>query len=150
MSIVENKKAFFDYFIEDRWEAGLVLEGWEVKAIRSGRGNIKEAYVVVRQAELYLIGCHISPLPEASTHIHPDPVRTRKLLLHTEEIHKLIGKTEQRGYTIVPLNLHYSRGRVKCEIGLAKGKKQFDKRQTEKDRDWVREKAQISRGKYST
>jgi SsrA-binding protein len=141
MSIVENKKAFFDYFIEDRWEAGLVLEGWEVKAIRSGRGNIKEAYVVVRQAELYLIGCHISPLPEAST---------RKLLLHTEEIHKLIGKTEQRGYTIVPLNLHYSRGRVKCEIGLAKGKKQFDKRQTEKDRDWVREKAQISRGKYST
>ena len=139
-----------DYFIEDRWEAGLVLEGWEVKAIRSGRGNIKEAYVVVRQAELYLIGCHISPLPEASTHIHPDPVRTRKLLLHTEEIHKLIGKTEQRGYTIVPLNLHYSRGRVKCEIGLAKGKKQFDKRQTEKDRDWVREKAQISRGKYST
>ena len=150
MSIVENKKAFFDYFIEDRWEAGLVLEGWEVKAIRSGRGNIKEAYVVVRQVELYLIGCHISPLPEASTHIHPDPVRTRKLLLHTEEIHKLIGKTEQRGYTIVPLNLHYSRGRVKCEIGLAKGKKQFDKRQTEKDRDWVREKAQISRGKYST
>ena len=150
MSIVENKKAFFDYFIEDRWEAGLVLEGWEVKAIRSGRGNIKEAYVVVRQAELYLIGCHISPLPEASTHIHPDPVRTRKLLLHTEEIHKLIGKTEQRGYTIFPLNLHYSRGRVKCEIGLAKGKKQFDKRQTEKDRDWVREKAQISRGKYST
>ncbi|MCF8196091.1 MAG: SsrA-binding protein SmpB [Polynucleobacter sp.] len=150
MSIVENKKAFFDYFIEDRWEAGLVLEGWEVKAIRSGRGNIKEAYVVVRQAELYLIGCHISPLPEASAHIHPDPVRTRKLLLHTEEIHKLIGKTEQRGYTIVPLNLHYSRGRVKCEIGLAKGKKQFDKRQTEKDRDWVREKAQISRGKYST
>ena len=150
MSIVENKKAFFDYFIEDRWEAGLVLEGWEVKAIRSGRGNIKEAYVVVRQAELYLIGCHISPLPEASTHIHPDPVRTRKLLLHTEEIHKLIGTTEQRGYTIVPLNLHYSRGRVKCEIGLAKGKKQFDKRQTEKDRDWVREKAQISRGKYST
>jgi len=150
MSIVENKKAFFDYFIEDRWEAGLVLEGWEVKAIRSGRGNIKEAYVVVRQAELYLIGCHISPLPEASTHIHPDPVRTRKLLLHTEEIHKLIGKTEQRGYTIVPLNLHYSRGRVKCEIGLAKGKKQFDKRQTEKDRDWVREKAQISRGKYNT
>lgn len=150
MSIVENKKAFFDYFIEDRWEAGLVLEGWEVKAIRSGRGNIKEAYVVVRQAELYLIGCHISPLPEASTHIHPDPVRTRKLLLHSEEIHKLIGKTEQRGYTIVPLNLHYSSGRVKCEIGLAKGKKQFDKRQTEKDRDWVREKAQISRGKYST
>jgi SsrA-binding protein len=148
MSIVENKKAFFDYFIEDRLEAGLVLEGWEVKAIRAGRSNIKEAYVVIRNAELYLIGCHISPLPEASTHIHPDPVRTRKLLLHAEQINKLIGKSEQKGYTLVPLNLHYAKGRVKCEIGLAKGKKQFDKRETEKQRDWVREKAQISRGKY--
>ena len=148
MSIVENKKAFFDYFIEDRLEAGLVLEGWEVKAIRAGRSNIKEAYVVIRNAELYLIGCHISPLPEASTHIHPDPVRTRKLLLHAEQINKLIGKSEQKGYTLVPLNLHYAKGRVKCEIGLAKGKKQFDKRETEKQRDWVREKAQISRGNY--
>jgi SsrA-binding protein len=148
MSIVENKKAFFDYFIEDRLEAGLVLEGWEVKAIRAGRSNIKEAYVVIRSAELYLIGCHISPLPEASTHIHPDPVRTRKLLLHAEQINKFIGKAEQKGYTLVPLNLHYAKGRVKCEIGLAKGKKQFDKRETEKQRDWVREKAQISRGKY--
>ena len=148
MSIVENKKAFFDYFIEDRIEAGLVLEGWEVKAIRAGRSNIKEAYVVIRNAELFLIGSHISPLPEASTHIHPDPVRTRKLLLHSEQINKLIGKSEQKGYTLVPLNLHYSKGRVKCEIGLAKGKKQFDKRQTEKERDWNREKAQISRGKY--
>ena len=148
MSIIENKKAFFDYFIEDRIEAGLVLEGWEVKAIRAGRSNIKEAYVVIRSAELFLIGSHISPLPEASTHIHPDPVRTRKLLLHTDQINKLIGKAEQKGYTLVPLNLHYSRGRIKCEIGLAKGKKQFDKRQTEKERDWNREKAQISRGKY--
>jgi SsrA-binding protein len=148
MSIIENKKAFFDYFIEDRIEAGLVLEGWEVKAIRAGRSNIKEAYVVIRNAELFLIGSHISPLPEASTHIHPDPVRTRKLLLHSEQINKLIGKSEQKGYTLVPLNLHYSKGRVKCEIGLAKGKKQFDKRQTEKERDWNREKAQISRGKY--
>jgi SsrA-binding protein len=149
MSIIENKKAFFDYFIEDRIEAGLVLEGWEVKAIRAGRSNIKEAYVVIRQAELYLIGSHISPLPEASTHISPDPIRTRKLLMHAEQISKWIGKAEQKGYTLVPLNLHYSKGRVKCEIGLAKGKKQFDKRETEKQRDWVREKAQISRGKYT-
>ena len=148
MSIIENKKAFFDYIIEDRIEAGLVLEGWEVKAIRAGRSNIKEAYVVIRNAELFLIGSHISPLPEASTHIYPDPIRTRKLLLHSEQINKLIGKSEQKGYTLVPLNLHYSKGRVKCEIGLAKGKKQFDKRQTEKERDWNREKAQISRGKY--
>ena len=146
--IDENDLSFFDYFIEDRIEAGLVLEGWEVKAIRAGRSNIKEAYVVIRNAELFLIGSHISPLPEASTHIHPDPIRTRKLLLHSEQINKLIGKSEQKGYTLVPLNLHYSKGRVKCEIGLAKGKKQFDKRQTEKERDWNREKAQISRGKY--
>lgn len=146
MSIVENKKAFFDYFIEERYEAGLVLEGWEVKAIRAGRANIKEAYVIVRHAELYIIGCHISPLPTASTHIHPDPVRTRKLLLHDTEISKLIGKTEQRGYTLVPLNLHYSKGLIKCEIGLAKGKKLHDKRETAKERDWQREKARISRG----
>jgi len=148
MSIIDNKKAFFDYFIEDRYEAGIVLQGWEVKAIRAGRANIKEAYVVIRDAELYLIGSHISPLPEASTHIYPEPTRTRKLLLHAAEISKLIGKAEQKGFTLVPLNLHYSKGRVKCEIGLAKGKKQFDKRETEKQRDWVREKAQISRGKY--
>jgi SsrA-binding protein len=146
MSIIDNKKAFFDYFIEDRYEAGLALEGWEVKAIRAGRANIKEAYVVIRSAELFLIGCHISPLPTASTHIHPDPVRTRKLLLHAEEIKKLIGKTEQKGYTLVPLNLHYSKGRVKCEIGLAKGKKAHDKRETAKERDWQREKARIARG----
>lgn len=150
MSIIENKKAFFDYFIEERYEAGLVLEGWEVKAIRAGRANIKEAYVIVRNAELYLIGSHISPLPTASTHIHPDPVRTRKLLLHESEINKLIGKTEQKGYTLVPLNLHYSKGRIKCEIGLAKGKKLHDKRETAKERDWQREKARISRGNYQS
>ena len=143
MSIVDNKKAFFDYFIEERHEAGLVLEGWEVKAIRAGRSQIKEAYVVVRDAQIYLIGAHISPLLSASTHIHPDPLRTRKLLLHAEEIKKLIGKVEQRGYTLVPLNLHYTKGRVKIEIGLAKGKKLHDKRDTEKKRDWQREKAQI-------
>lgn len=122
-----------------------MLEGWEVKALRAGRGQIKEGYVIVRDAEIFLIGSHISPLPEASTHIHPDPVRTRKLLLHAEEIKKLIGKVEQRGYTLVPLNFHYKGGRVKCEIGLAKGKKLHDKRETEKQRDWEREKARLLR-----
>lgn len=143
MSIVENKKAFFDYFIEERYEAGLVLEGWEVKAIRGGRAQIKEGYVILKQGAFYLIGAHISPLPEASTHVNPDPVRTRKLLLHTAEINKLIGKVEQRGYTLVPLNLHYSKGMIKLEIGLAKGKKQHDKRDTEKEKDWKREQEQL-------
>ena len=147
MTIADNKKAFFDYFIEERYEAGMALEGWEVKAIRANRAQIKEGYGVIRNAELFLIGAHISPLQSASTHVHPDPVRTRKLLLHAEEIKKLIGKVEQRGYTLVPLNLHYTRGRVKCEIGLAKGKKLFDKRETEKDRDWQREKARLMREK---
>ncbi|CAH2808215.1 MAG: tmRNA-binding protein SmpB [uncultured Caballeronia sp.] len=146
MSIIDNRKAFFDYFIEDRYEAGLVLEGWEVKALRAGRGQIKEGYVIIRDGELFLIGAHISPLPEASTHIHPDPVRTRKLLLHSEEISKLIGRVEQKGHTLVPLNFHYKGGRVKCEIGFAKGKKLHDKRETEKKRAWEREKAQIMRG----
>ncbi len=143
MSIVENKKAFFDYFIEERYEAGLVLEGWEVKAIRGGRAQIKEGYVILKQGAFYLIGAHISPLPEASTHVNPDPVRTRKLLLHAEEINKLIGKVEQRGFTLVPLNLHYSKGMIKLEIGLAKGKKQHDKRDAEKEKDWKREQEQI-------
>lgn len=146
MSIVDNKKAFFDYFIEERYEAGLVLEGWEVKAIRAGRAQIKEAYVVVRNAEIFLIGSHISPLTSTSTHIHADPTRTRKLLLNESEIRKLIGKVEQRGYTLVPLNLHFSKGRIKCEIGLARGKKQHDKREASKERDWEREKARIARG----
>lgn len=147
MSIIDNRKAFFDYFIEDRYEAGLVLEGWEVKALRAGRGQIKEGYVIIRDGELFLIGAHISPLPEASTHIHPDPVRTRKLLLHSEEISKLISKVEQKGHTLVPLNFHYKGGRVKCEIGLAKGKKLHDKRETEKKRDWDREKQRLMRSK---
>ena len=150
MSIIDNKKAFFDYFIEDRYEAGLVLEGWEVKAIREGRANIKEAYVIVRNGELFLIGCHISPLLAASTHVYADPLRTRKLLLHAIEINKLLGKTEQKGFTLVPLNLHYSKGRVKCDIGLAKGKKLHDKRETSKEKDWVREKARIARGDLSS
>lgn len=147
MSIIDNRKAFYDYSIEERYEAGLVLEGWEVKALRAGRGQIKEGYVVIKNNELFLIGTHISPLPEASTHINPDPVRTRKLLLHSEEISKLIGKVEQRGYTLVPLNFHYKGGRVKCEIGLAKGKKLHDKRESEKKRDWGREKGRLMRAR---
>jgi SsrA-binding protein len=145
MSIVENKKAFHDYFIEERYEAGLVLAGWEVKAIRAGRANIKEAYIVLRGAEPFVIGMHISALPTASTHVKPDPTRLRKLLLNAEEIAKLIGKVEQRGYTLVPLDLHYSKGRVKIAIGLAKGKKQHDKRDAEKDREWQREQQRLLR-----
>lgn len=141
MSIADNKKAFFDYFIEDRYEAGLVLEGWEVKAIREGRVQIKEAYVLVRSGELYLFGAHVSALTTTSTFSHPEALRSRKLLLHRAEIDKLIGKVERSGYTLVPLNLHFKKGRVKCEIGLAKGKKQHDKRATEKDRDAKREVA---------
>ena len=145
MSIIENRKAFHDYFIEERFEAGLVLEGWEVKAIRAGRAQIKEAYVILRGGEVFLIGCHISPLPTASTHIQPDPVRTRKLLLNAAEISKLIGKVERAGYALVPLDLHFTKGRVKIAIGLAHGKKQHDKRDTEKKRDWEREKQRLMR-----
>ena len=147
MSIVDNKKAFHDYFIEERYEAGMVLEGWEVKSIRGGRANIKESYVVMKGAEPFVIGMHVSPLPTASTHVKPDPTRTRKLLLNAEEIRKLIGKVEQRGYTLVPLDLHYSKGRVKLQVGLAKGKKQYDKRDAEKDRDWQREQQRLMRNR---
>jgi SsrA-binding protein len=145
MSIVENRKAFHDYFIEERYEAGLVLEGWEVKAIRAGRVQLKEAYVTLMGAEPFVIGMHISPLPTASTHVHPDPTRSRKLLLNAEEIRKLIGKVEQKGMTLVPIDLHYTKGRVKIAIGLAKGKKQHDKRETEKERDWQREQQRLLR-----
>lgn len=141
MSIVDNRKAFHDYFVEDRYEAGLVLEGWEVKAIRDSRVQLKEAYVVVRGGELFLFGAHVSALKTASSFSHPEAMRTRKLLLHRAEMDKLIGKVERSGYTLVPLNLHYKGGRVKCEIGLAKGKKQHDKRATEKERDAKREVA---------
>jgi SsrA-binding protein len=147
MSIAQNKKAFHDYFIEERFEAGMALQGWEVKAIRAGHVQLKEAYVVVKGAEIYLIGCHVTPLTAASTHIQPDPTRTRKLLLHAEEIRKLIGKVERAGYTLVPLDLHYTRGRVKLEVGLAKGKKQHDKREAEKDKDWKREQQRLMRRK---
>ncbi|MBS4096780.1 MAG: SsrA-binding protein SmpB [Sulfuricella sp.] len=149
MSIIDNKKAFHEFFIEERYEAGLVLEGWEVKAIRAGRVQLKEAYVVLKKAEVWLIGCHISPLASASTHIKADPVRSRKLLLHADEIKKLIGKVQQAGFTLVPINLHYVKGRIKIEIGLAKGKKLHDKRATEKDREWQREKARLMRDKHA-
>lgn len=147
MSIIANKKAFHDYFIEEKLEAGIALEGWEVKAIRAGRANIKESYVVLRSGEVFLFGMHITPLPQASTHIKPDPIRTRKLLLHANQISKLIGQVERAGYTLIPLDLHFQRGRIKLEIGLAKGKKQHDKREAEKDRDWDREKARLMRSK---
>jgi SsrA-binding protein len=145
VSIVENKKAFFDYFVEERFEAGLALEGWEVKAVRAGRAQLKEAYVVVRHRELELIGAHISPLATASTHVKPDPTRTRKLLLHRNEIDVLAGKVERAGYTLVPLDLHYSKGRIKLEMGLAKGKKQHDKRAAIAERDWNRDKQRLLR-----
>ena len=147
MSIVENRKAFHDYFIEERVEAGLALEGWEVKAIRAGRANIKEAYVVIKNAEIMLIGAHISPLATASTHIQADPTRSRKLLMHREEINRLVGKVERAGYTLAPLDLHYRTGRIKLEVGLAKGKKQNDKREAIKERDWARDKQRLLRNR---
>jgi SsrA-binding protein len=150
MSIAENRRARFDYHIEERFEAGVALEGWEIKAIRAGQVQLTDGYVVIRDGELYLIGCRIHPLASASTHVHPEADRTRKLLLHKEEIRRLVGKVEQRGYTLVPTDLHYKGGRVKAEIALAKGKAQHDKRETEKKRDWEREKARLMRHKVST
>lgn len=147
MSIVHNRKAPHDYFIEEHYEAGIVLEGWEVKAVRAGRAQIAEAYVLVKDDALWLIGAHISPLMTASTHISPDPVRTRKLLLHEEEIRRLIGKVERAGYTLIPLDLHYRKGRIKVEIALGKGKLQHDKRATERDREWNREKQRVLRSR---
>lgn len=143
MTIAENKKAFHDYFIEERYEAGIMLEGWEVKAIRDGRVQLKESYVIRNNGELFLFGAHISPLLSASSHIHPQNVRTRKLLLHKAEIERLISKVDRSGYALVALNLHYVRGRVKCDIALAKGKKEYDKRNVEKERDWLREHQKI-------
>lgn len=143
MTIVDNRKATHDYFIEDRYEAGLVLEGWEVKAIRAGHVQIRESYVIVRDGELWVIGMHISPLSTVSTHIHPNATRTRKLLLKASEISKLIGQVEQRGYTLIPLNLHYKGGRIKMDFGVGRGKKLHDKRDTERDKDWAREKERL-------
>ena len=147
MSIIDNRKAFHDFFIEEKLEAGLVLEGWEVKGIRAGRANIKESFVVIRNGEVFILGMHITPLISASTHVKADPVRRRKLLLHNHEIAKLIGKVERAGYTLVPLDMHFKRGRIKLTLGLAKGKKQHDKREVSKQRDWDREKARLMREK---
>src|SRR5512146_1914801 len=141
--IAENRKARFDYFIEERYEAGLALQGWEVKAMRAGRAQLKEAYVYLRGGEAFLIGAHISPLPSTSSHIVADPVRTRKLLLHRSQLSGLVGAVERKGYTIVPLELYWKGGRAKLEVGLAKGKKQHDKRAVEKDRDWQRNKSRL-------
>lgn len=144
-SIAQNRKARFDYFIEERFEAGLVLQGWEVKSMRAGRAQLAEAYVFVRNEEAFLTGAHITPLKTASTHITADPTRTRKLLLNKSELSRLTGAVERKGFTLVPLDLHWKNGRAKLEIGLAKGKKQHDKRATEKDRDWQRDKARLMR-----
>src|SRR5258706_990629 len=147
MSIAENRKASHHYFIEERYEAGIALEGWEVKAIRGGRAQIGEGYVMVRGGELFLIGVHISPLATVSTHFTPEPARTRKLLLRAEEIRRLIGKVEQRGYTLVPLNLHYSKGRIKLEIGLGRGKLDHDKRADKRDKECAPEKQRLLRSR---
>jgi SsrA-binding protein len=145
MAIAENRKAFHDYFVEERYEAGLVLEGWEVKAIRAGRAQISDAYVIVDKGALWLQGAHISPLLAASTHVKADPVRTRKLLMNADEIRRLVGKVEQRGYTLIPLDLHYSKGRIKLQIALAKGKLKHDKRASEREKEWQREKTRLLR-----
>ena len=147
MSIVQNRKSFHDYFIEERYEAGLALAGWEVKAVRAGRAQLADGYVIVRGGELYLIGASIAPLATVSTHFVPDPTRSRKLLLHAEEIKRLVGKVEQRGYTLVPLDLHYSKGRIKLEIGLARGKLKHDKRAAEREKQWNREKQRLLRSR---
>ena len=150
MSIAENRKALFNYHIEERFEAGVVLEGWEVKAIREGQVQMTDGYVVIKDGELYLIGLRINALRSASTHITPEADRTKKLLMHREQIRRRIGKTEQKGFTIVPLNLHWKGGRVKADIALAKGKAEHDKRNTIKDRDWEREKGRLMRHKVSS
>ncbi len=142
MSIISNKKAYHDYFIEEKFEAGVVLEGWEVKAIRAGKGQLKDSYVKIRNNEIWLIGFNVNPMISTSTHIRADASRLKKLLLHRREIDRLIGKVEQRGYSLIALDLHYKKGKVKAEIALAKGKKLHDKRATEKEREGQREAAQ--------
>jgi SsrA-binding protein len=149
-TIAENRRARFEYHIEERFEAGVVLEGWEVKAIRAGQVQLTDGYVVIRDGELQLIGCRINPLRTASTHVNPEADRTKKLLMQKAEIRRLIGKVQERGFTLVPLNLHYKGGFVKAEIALAKGKAEHDKRHTEKKRDWEREKGRLMRHKVST
>lgn len=147
--IAENRRARFEYHIEEQFEAGVVLEGWEVKAIRAGQVQLTDGYVHIRDGELFMIGCRINALRSASTHVHPEADRTKKLLMSKAQIRRLIGKVEQRGFTLVPLNLHYKGGRVKADIALAKGKAEHDKRNTEKKRDWEREKGRLMRHKVS-
>jgi SsrA-binding protein len=142
-TIVVNKKVRFDYFIEDQFEAGLVLEGWEIKSLRAGKINLSDAHVIVKYGEAWLLGAQIQPLPTASTHVHPDSIRTRKLLLNRRELNQLIGSVERQGYTLVPLSLYWKRNKVKIKIALAKGKKMHDKRATTKDRDWQRDRSRI-------
>ncbi len=149
MSIADNKKARFNYHLEEKYEAGIVLHGWEIKAIREGQVQLTDGYVVIKDGELFLIGCRINALRSASTHVRPEADRTKKLLMHKAEIRRLIGKIEQKGYTLVPLDLHYKGGRVKVEIALAKGKAEHDKRNTIKDREWQREQGRLMRHKIS-
>jgi len=149
-NIAENRRARYEYAIEERYEAGVVLEGWEVKAIRAGQVQLTDGYVHIRDGQLYMIGCRINALRSASTHVHPEADRTKKLLMHKAEIRRLIGKVEQKGFTLVPLNLHFKGGIVKAEIALAKGKAEHDKRNTEKERDWNREKGRLMRHKVSS
>ena len=143
--IANNKKAYHEYFIEEHYEAGLALQGWEVKSLRASRAHLKESYVLLRGGEAFLFGCHISPLTSASTHVQADPTRTRKLLLHKDEIGRLIGLVERTGYTLIPLSMYWKHNRAKLDIGLARGKKEHDKRATEKDRDWERDKQRLMR-----
>jgi len=150
MSIAENRKARFNYAIEERFEAGIVLTGWEIKAIRSGQVQLTDGYVVIKDGELYLIGLRINALRSASTHVKPEPDRTKKLLMHKAEIRRLIGKVEQKGHTLVPMSLYYKGGRVKVEVALAKGKATHDKRETIKDREWEREQGRLMRHKISS
>ncbi|WP_072282077.1 SsrA-binding protein SmpB [Rappaport israeli] len=142
-NIITNRKAFHDYFLEDHYEAGIALEGWEVKALRAGRVQIKESYILIKDGELFLFGAYITPLASASTHIIADPARTRKLLLHRYEINRLIGAVEREGYTLAPINLYWKNGRVKINLAVAKGKKSYDKRASKKERDWQRQKSRV-------
>ena len=146
-TIAVNKKARHDYFIEQTFECGMVLEGWEVKSLRAGRAQITETYVFIKNGEAWVTGAHISPLNTASTHVHPDPTRTRKLLLNRKELDRIAAAVDRKGYTLVALKLYWHKGRAKLEIGLAKGKKQHDKRASDKDRDWQRQKARILKAK---
>lgn len=147
-TIIVNKKAKFDYFIENKYEAGLVLQGWEVKSLRAKSVQLKESYIKIKNGEIFLFGCHISPLSSSSTHIHSDPIRTRKVLLHKSEISKLIGLVERKGYTLLALSLFWKKGKAKVDIGLAKGKKQHDKRASIKERDWQREQGRLIKERY--